>query len=458
MAEKINQAQPINTHNRLLYLLGCIILIFNIKSCSPKPEPLPIAKPKPKIPKPDWIIENKTDMEYWYGIGSAAIGDSLNPEVIAKESIQSQIHTEIKKNIKNEFDISDDVLNSILHEAITARFEMISNITKKIDSYNDGTRQYILVSLNKKEYSELLQHRFEDNSIEEVLDRIKGSPGKENFLLLAKAIRMIVGSIDYVIKKDQQSKSSQNKILNMVRVILKDYNERINFVFNPIFINSIPIVNNNKKITIRVSDNLTGKNLDSIDIYMDYGGKYNTEFWTSDLVKDFSLLLPSSKSNSSYLLSIGINYKKMFGGDYLGLFSVEPNEYKITVIPENVKIYSTESISTLGTGLEYSAIYDSIKSCFGNNYGAMFVQNIDEADLLMSIEVTTKENMRRESRKQPFKSEAFFILRLNYRHSGVTLISHTIAKSKALDYDFVERASINSLRQLANKCTWLPTP
>ena len=63
MAEKINQAQPINTHNRLLYLLGCIILIFNIKSCSPKPEPLPIAKPKPKIPKPDWIIENKTDME-----------------------------------------------------------------------------------------------------------------------------------------------------------------------------------------------------------------------------------------------------------------------------------------------------------------------------------------------------------------------------------------------------------
>ena len=69
----------------------------------------------------------------------------------------------------------------------------------------------------------------------------------------------------------------------------------------------------------------------------------------------------------------------------------------------------------------------------------------------MNIEVSTKENMRRESRKQPFKSEAFFIVRLEYRESGDDLISHAIAKSEALDYDFVERASIKALRELANK-------
>ena len=69
----------------------------------------------------------------------------------------------------------------------------------------------------------------------------------------------------------------------------------------------------------------------------------------------------------------------------------------------------------------------------------------------MNIEVSTKENMRRESRKQPFKSEAFFIVRLEYRESGDALISHAIAKSEALDYDFVERASIKALRELANK-------
>ena len=69
----------------------------------------------------------------------------------------------------------------------------------------------------------------------------------------------------------------------------------------------------------------------------------------------------------------------------------------------------------------------------------------------MSIEVTTKENMRRDSRKQPFKSEAFFILNLKYRETGNTLFSKIITRSEALDYDFVERASIKALRELANK-------
>jgi len=426
-------------------------LIISIESCSPKPEPLPVANTKPKKPKPDWIVEKKMDLDYWYGIGSTPIGDSVNPKAIARESIQSQIHAQIKKNIINEIDISNSELENISNEAIKSRVEILKNLMKEKDSYNDGARKYILISLNKNEYSERIKNRFEAYSIEEVLDRIKGPPGKENFFLLAKVIRMIVGSLDYVVKKDQQSKDSKNKILNQVGDILNDYNERIEFVFDPIFLNSIPIVNYNKEISIGLRDKVSLQKLDNIDVYIDYGGKYDTGFWMSDSVKDHSLLLPISISRSSYLLSIGINYDKIFGGNYLGIFSIEPNDYKITVIPKNVTIYSTESISSLGTGIEYSAIYDSIKSCFGDNYGAEFVQNINEADLLMNIEVTTKENMRRESRKQPFKSKAFFILSLEYRESGDDLISHAIAKSEAMDYDFVERASIKALRELANK-------
>ena len=137
-------------------------------------------------------------------------------------------------------------------------------------------------------------------------------------------------------------------------------------------------------------------------------------------------------------------------GDYLDLFSVKQNFSNVTVIPRNIKIYSTESISTLGTGLEYSAIYDSIKSCFQDNYGAEFVDNHHQAELLMNIEVATKENMRRESRKQPFKSEAFFILSLEYRQTGNSLFSQIIAKTEALDYDFIERASIRALKDLSS--------
>ena len=103
MVDKRNQVKPNYNHNRLLFIFGLIALIVSIESCSSKPEPLPVAKAKPKKPKPDWIVEKKMDIDYWYGIGSVVIGDSLNPKTIAIESIQRQIHHQIKKNIKNFF-------------------------------------------------------------------------------------------------------------------------------------------------------------------------------------------------------------------------------------------------------------------------------------------------------------------------------------------------------------------
>ena len=69
----------------------------------------------------------------------------------------------------------------------------------------------------------------------------------------------------------------------------------------------------------------------------------------------------------------------------------------------------------------------------------------------MDIEVTTKENMRRESRKHPFKSEAFFILSFKYSKTSERIFSHIIASAEAVDYDFVERASIKSLKELSEK-------
>ena len=71
----------------------------------------------------------------------------------------------------------------------------------------------------------------------------------------------------------------------------------------------------------------------------------------------------------------------------------------------------------------------------------------------MNIEVSTKENMRRQSRKDPLKSEALFILRLEDRETGNNIFSHMIAKTEAVDYDFVERASVRALRDLAHKAS-----
>ena len=425
-----------------------MIFIFFFESCSPKPAPAPATKVKSK--KPDWLGGKNMDSDHWFGIGSVAFGDSVSPKTIAIESIQKQIYHQIKKHINNEFDISDSLLDSICEQAISSRIEIIKNLTKEVENYSDGKKKYTLLSLDKKIYSERLEKRLEELNIEDILNRIDGPPGKENFLLLSEAIQMIVGSIDFIIKKELQSKISNSKIINKVRSILNDYNDRILFTFDPRYLNSVPISNDQQELTIRVVDNVNHMRLDSIDVYIEYGGLYDSQKWVSDSINDFLVLLPNVVLNTSYVLTIGVDYQKILRGDYLDLFSIKQNFSNVTVIPRNIKIYSTESISTLGTGLEYSAIYDSIKSCFQDNYGAEFVDNHHQAELLMNIEVATKENMRRESRKQPFKSEAFFILSLEYRQTGNSLFSQVIAKTEALDYDFVERASIRALKDLTS--------
>ncbi len=427
-----------------------MIVMFFIEACSPKPESEPEPATKVKSRKPDWVGGKNMDNDHWFGIGSLAVGDSISPKTIAIESIQKQIYHQIKKNINNEFDIRDTVLESICDRAISTRIDIVKTLTKEVENYTDGKKKYILLSLNKKIYSERLEKRLEELNIEETLSRIEGPPGKENFLLLSEAIQMIVGFIDFIIKKELQSKNSNSKMINKVKYILNDYNDRVLFTFDPRYLNSVPISNDQQELTIRVVDKVNHMRLDSIDVYMEYGGVYDSQNWISDSTNDFSVLLPNVVSKTSYVLTIGVDYKKIFKGNYLDLFSVKQNFSNVTIIPRNIKIYSTESISTLGTGLEYSAIYDSIKRCFENNYGAEFVDNNQQAELLMNIEVATKENMRRESRKQPFKSEAFFILSLEYRQSGNSLFSQVIAKTEALDYDFVERASIRALKDLSS--------
>jgi len=425
-----------------------MIFIFFFESCSPKPAPAPVTKVRSK--KPDWLGGKNMDSDHWFGIGSVAVGDSVSPKTIAIESIQKQIYHQIKKHINNEFDISDSLLESICEKAISSRIEIIKTLTKEAENYTDGKKKYTLLSLNKKIYSQQLEKRLEGLNIEDILNRIEGPPGKENFLLLSEAIQMVVGSIDFIIQKELQSKNSKSKIINRVRYILNDYNDRVLFTFDPRYLNSVSISNDQQELTIKVVDNVNHMRLDSIDAYIEYGGLYDSQNWVSDSTNDFSVLLPNVVSNTSYVLTIGVDYKKIFRGDYLDLFSVKQNFSTVTVIPRNIKIYSTESISTLGTGLEYSAIYDSIKSCFEDNYGAEFVDHHHQAELLMNIEVATKENMRRESRKQPFKSEVFFILSLEYRQTGNSLFSQVIAKTEALDYDFVERASIRALKDLSS--------
>ena len=428
-----------------------MMILFFIGSCSPKPEPEPKPVTKVKSKKPLWTNGEIKSSGEWYGISSGKIGDTLDLEKTAKDLINEQVYEKIKETVKHELDLSEEVLVKISNHAIAFRSDIIKDLIKKSESYNDGIKKYVLLSLDKKNYQNAIRKRLEGSNIEQILGSIKGHPKKENFLKLSKAIKIIAGSLDVIIKDTKLSKNTKTNLLIKVRQILNDYNERILFKFDPQYLNSIPISNDQKTLKVKVIDKIENLDLDSLQLSIEFNDEFPSESIQSSVGKRISISLPESISGNLYFVDIGIDYKKLFGGDYFDIFSVKQKSKRITVLPKNIRIFSNESISTLGTGLEYSAVYDSIKKCFSQNYGLEFVKNIDDADLIMDIEVTTKENMRRESRKQPFKSEAFFILSFKYSKTSKRMFSHIIASAEAVDYDFVERASIKSLKELSRK-------
>ncbi len=437
--------------NQLSKILWLMLTLLFIGSCSPKPEikPKPAAKVKSK--KPAWTDGKIKSIDEWYGVSSGKVSDTLDLENAAKELIEKQVYEKIKQTIQHNLDLSEEVLVKTSKNALALRNDILMDLIKKSESYNDGLKKYVLFSLDKKKYESAVKKRLESSNIEQILSSIEGHPKKENFLKLSKAISIISGSLDVILNEKNLSKNSMPSLLIQVRQILNNFNDRISFQFEPHYLHSIPLSNDQKSIMMRVIDKIEKIDLDNIQLILEFNNEFPSESIQSSLEKSISISLPKSISGISYYVDIGIDYKKLLGGDYLNIFSVKQKSKRIAVVPKNIRIFSNESISTLGTGLEYSAVYDSIKKCFSQNYGLEFVTNVDDADLIMDIEIATNENMRRESRKHPFKSEAFFILSFKYSKSSDKMFSHIIAKAEALDYDFVERASIKSLKKLSGK-------
>ena len=226
--------------NQSYKILWLMVILFFIGSCSPKPEPEPKPVAKVKSKKPAWTDGKIKSSGEWYGISSGKIGDTLDLEKAAKDLINEQVYEKIKETIKHELDLSEEVLVKISNHAIAFRSDILKDLIKKSESYNDGIKKYVLLSLDKKNYQNAIRKRLESSNIEQILGSIKGHPKKENFLKLSKAIKIIAGSLDVIINDTKLSKNTKTSLLIQVRQILNDYNERILFKFEPQYLQFNP--------------------------------------------------------------------------------------------------------------------------------------------------------------------------------------------------------------------------
>lgn len=433
---------------QILVVSFSLVFILIAQSCSPNTELSPIPYSKKRIPK--WINTLPSDFENWYEVGQTSINDSIKPEDYALGLMNEKLRINLEKILITSFELDKQYLDKIT-ENIISRRQAIINSLKKIDSsfVNNGIK-YVLLKINKKDYHDKIAKRYSNNNVEEKFLLLNEDITNNNFSILSSIIENVIIHFDHILINNNKNNIGSN-IFVKIRERLDDYSNRITFLVQPAIINSLPIMNEGESIVIGFYDNKSTEKLESISVIQDYGN-------TFDLIKSVisssqlhKIKFPSTNDGSPYSLTIKIDYETILNTPYFDLFLSNLKEFKIAVITNEKKVFLHETIGSLNSKLGKTVFNDSMKSCFESNYQMIFVNDVMDADLSMYFEVSSNENVIRKNRKQPFKSEAFFIVKIKDSKTRKIMLDHIVASQQALHNDFIERASIEALKKLAHE-------
>ena len=430
------------------FFIGLFLAVTLICTYSCSSSPVPVVVSKKSVRVPTWIQGVSSDFKKWYGVGKSKITDSISSEEIALGLIEDQIRENINKVIKLEFDLQSSYIDSLVYHIMSSRKDLI-NSKKKIDSaYKDQNYSYTLLSLDKTDYHEEISDDLDSFNFNEKISHLSDKIDKNNISVLASCIEKIAKNIDFIIS----NKNDQNfKDYKKIKLVLNEFNEYIDFVFNPQKIANFPLIKDSDSISFKLINRKNSKYLNGINIKQSFSDFYEPIYWITN--KDrFTLskisMIPYRKF---FTTTLEIDYKTMLNGNYLEMFSVSPKKIKIVIIPSDTKIYLGQSISSFNPAIGQSAFNDSVKSCLSDKLDIDFVQNENDSELYMYFDVSSNENLRRISRKEPFLSKAFFILKIDDTTENTQIIDHIILSKAAKNFDFVERAGIKALQELSNE-------
>ena len=435
------------------YIQLFFIIIFTVffNSCKSKPQPNP--EPVKIIKKPDWVNGRQSDIDQWFGVGIKSPGDSIPSKKKALLIIRNQIKKDIHKTISYGLDSEKDVLDSISNEILISRDSIVNNLIKEIDYFKDGQTEFSFLSLNKKDYKNEILKRFRLENFFQVFDYITETPTIHNFSTLSKNLKKVVSFLDIILDRNVDNYSENSKVLYKYKSKIKTYMDKVGFYFAPKILNTVSISNDNQEVTVDLINKDNGEKIDSFMVSMSFESVRGSENWISNKMESKILYMPEAIENHGYIFTIGVDYNQFFSDFHLKILNVIPKRKKITIIPKNAMMYSSESIVMLGTGIDNSKVYDSIKTCFSEAFFTEFVSDSAKSDIVFNFEILTNGNMRRVNRKIPFKSEASFILSLKNRKTEKIIFSQPIATSEVTDYDFIERAGVKALQNLVKKAS-----
>ncbi len=431
-----------------IFTISILLFIFSAQSCSPKPELAPVQKPKKRIPK--WVKTVPIDVEKWYEVGQTTTNDSITSEDNALSMMKEKLRKDLEKIFIENYEIKGNYLYKITKHIINKRGNLINSL-KKIDSSHVGNGfKYTLLSINKKEYYKSIAQSLNNYDIEKQISLLNDDLKIENFIILSSMIDHLVSHLDHLLIKNNK-KNVETDILEKTKRIINDYNNRITFSFEPAIINSLPITKNGGNINVIIYDNKTKQKLDNINVIQDFGSAFDLINANDILTETDKIKIPLPPSDYPYSFTIKIDYEKILNTPFFDFFLFDKKEFKIAVISGGEKVFLNETIQSVNSNLGESVFNESVKSCFESKFGMIFVNEEDDADLSMFFGVSSVGNTRRANRKQPFKSEAFLSIKIIDIKTKNIILDHIIASQEALNYDFIERASIKALRGLAQE-------
>ena len=434
------------TYQFILGLFFAATLIFT-NSCSSVPEPAALVNKK-TVRVPTWIHGVSSDFKKWYAVGKSGIEDSISSEDIALGMIQGQIQENVDKVLKLEFDLEDSYIDSLVYQIISSRIDLI-NSKKNIDStFKDKNYSYTLISLDKTVYYDEIRNRLSTFNFGEKISLLSDKINEENLSILAICIEKITTNIDFIIsnKKDQNFKNYKK-----IKSVLNEFNENISFVFDPQKIAKIPLIKDSDSISFKLINGKNSEYLNGINVKQSYSDFFEPINWKTSKDQFINTKISMMPKRKVLTTILELDFKTLFGGDYLRIFSINPKKIKIAIIPSDTKIFLGQSINSFNPAIKQSVLNNSVKSCLSDKLDIDFVQNENDSELYMYFDVSSNENLRRMSRKEPFISKAFFILKIDDTTENTQIIEHIILSKAAKNFDFVERAGIKALQELSNE-------
>ena len=442
--------------NQILYLLTFIFFY----SCAPKQ--LEVVPLEPKKITPNWLSGISNDSLFLYGVSKVENNSTANSDSLARDEIVKMIKADFFKYLK-KIDQNHDLNFSQSKELFwDDRLKKISQYVSIYENYNDGKHNYSLARFDKNSYTNAFYEEFAkvDRLNRERMKSIDSIISLDNFKNIAEILNETVfhtGSNGLIAMNDKDS--SVISSLKYIEDYLNGINSRIQLKFDSKALNAMPIVNERKRIKVLAIDNLTGQSIDGMWFNVMPVDNYDIDNYDDDLIitkKDGSVeyqVQAIGDEQNGYKLIFKTSYESILKSDFISLFRTMPERLSLSVIRNNPSIYFENTISNVDSLIKDSDAINAIRECFEAKYNGRFTRKKDKSTISLTFEITTIENSDKISKIYPnfVHSSGALVLTDNWTQKNIYF--QNIFETSGSDFNSVEKAGINSLKNLAKLVT-----